>query len=157
MRTVEDFKKGGIVNNLIKRGLNTILTDRGKGLTTFLIEYVNSLPEDKRIMFMTLHSELARSVKYRVTHPNCEVRLLHEYAFIGRQNDYIICDNFFKTESWFHCVLAGNVSLSPNGIMIMGESDEDNYLNNNNINRAFLHNNNVNTIDKRGIKKIKWN
>ena len=99
MISIIEFIKGGVVNNLIKVGLNVILCDRGKGMTTFLIEYVNSLPHNKIIMFTTLNSESARLVKNRLTHPNCEVRLLHEHSFIGRQNDYVICDNFFKTEN----------------------------------------------------------
>lgn len=156
MISIIEFIKGGIVNNLIKVGLNVILCDRGKGMTTFLIEYVNSLPHNKIIMFATLNSELARWVKHRITHPNCEVRILHEYAFMGRSVDYIVCDNFFKTEDWFRCVCSARPNLINGGIMIMGESDDNNYLNNNNINRAFLHSNNVNTIDKRGVEKIKW-
>ena len=156
MRTVEDFKKGGVINNYINNGLNIILTDRGKGMTTFLIEYVNSLSENKRIMYTTFNTDNVLNVKNRITHPYCEVRLLHEYAFMGRSVDYIVCDNFFKTEDWFRCVCSARPNLINGGIMIMGESDDNNYLNNNNINRAFLHSNNVNTIDKRGLKKIKW-
>lgn len=101
---------------------NLIITPRKWGLTSLLINYVNRLPKDKKIFFNVAHFTSIRSIKEKITHPNCQVKTVTETSLIGYKYDYIICDNFFQDE-WIKKITLLWPTMVPDGKMIVGDTN----------------------------------
>lgn len=109
--------------SLNKNRLNLIIAPRGWGLTTFLINYINKIPNDKTILFGVMNFEKVRDCSGKITHPNCRIQTIHERGLIGCRFDYIICDNFFENE-WIKKLSLMEPTLNIGGKIILADSGE---------------------------------
>lgn len=123
MRKIKDVYKFYYIEKSINENrFNLILTPRGWGLTTFLINYINQIPNNKTVLFDVVTQSMNNSIKNRITHPNCVVNIINENKMVGRSFDYIICDNFFYG-SWIKKLTLISPSLKVDGKIILGDSD----------------------------------
>lgn len=120
MRSVKNYIA---YRSLNRNKFNLVLTPRRWGLTTYLIKYINTLPESSRIVFCVLDT---RSFNHTlITHPNCDIKKFSEGSYlIGRRYDYIICDNFFNG-NWIKKLTIIIPTLSCEGKIVLADSCGD--------------------------------
>ena len=119
MRSIKNLNT---IISLNKYKYNLILTPRGWGLTTFLIEYINKIPNDKKILFGVDNSQITSMIKDKITQQNCVVQTIHKTGLCGKRFDYIICDNFFKNH-WLQKLILLGPTLKYDGKIILADSD----------------------------------
>lgn len=115
--------KNTIVRSLNDNKYNLIITRRGWGLTTLLINYINKIPHDKKVFFGVSNSNMVRSNISKITHPNCKIQKIHHNSFIGCSFDYIICDNFFDG-NWIQKLVLISPVLTHDGKIILAYTNE---------------------------------
>ena len=125
MRKIKDINlyltNKSIVNSFNNNPRNLILTNRGWGLTTLLIDYVNSIPNTYQVFLCVRNNYNIAILNSRITHLNCFISPIDETKLISKSFDYIICDDFF-CGNWFRNLLTIQPNLKQGGKIIIGDT-----------------------------------
>jgi len=125
MRKIKDISlhitKRSIINSFNSNRRNLILTNRGWGLTTLLINYVNSIPNNYKVFLAIRNNYNLTNLVSRITHLNCFISPIDEIKLIGKSFDYIICDDFF-CDNWFRNLFTIQPNLKQGGKIIIGDT-----------------------------------
>jgi hypothetical protein len=123
MRSIKNIipSKNGIIRSFNDNKFNLILTPRQWGLTSLLIDYINKIPNDKSVLYITMGLYSDSPNHRRITHTNCKKQMFNPNKLIGCCFDYIICDNFFEA-NWVGKLIEISPVLKPNSKIILADT-----------------------------------
>jgi hypothetical protein len=144
MRSIKDLHKldkRSIFKSFNSNNGNVIITPRQWGLTTLLINYINTLPQDLKVGFF-VNGNSERFIKTRINNINCRVFNYFSTKLVGITFDIIICDNFFKDDKWINHLIDLTPTLRGGGMskIVIGHTGGCNI---HDISQTFRHYNKI--------------